>query len=78
MNQVEDEYHFLLVCPYYRDLRLIFLPNYYNCHWPSITKFENIFEASISYSQSAYFGGSLKLCMGLHFDFTMTLVMLWA
>ena len=41
MNQVEDEYHFPLVCPYYRDLKLKFLPKYY-CYWPSITKFENI------------------------------------
>lgn len=38
MNIVEDEYHFLLVCPVYRELRKIHLPKYY-CRWPSKYKF---------------------------------------
>ena len=33
MNKVEDEFHFLLVCPNYRELRQkLFKP--YFCHWP--------------------------------------------
>ena len=37
MKSVEDEYHFTLVCPVYRHVRLQFLPNYY-CSWPNVTK----------------------------------------
>lgn len=38
MNSVETEYHFLLVCPAYREIRYSCLPAYY-CRWPSLTKF---------------------------------------
>ena len=38
-NIVEDEYHFLLVCPMYREQRIQLLPKYY-CRWPSTTKFK--------------------------------------
>ena len=41
MGKVEDEYHFLLVCPYYRDLRRKFLKPYF-CHWPTLMKFETL------------------------------------
>lgn len=39
MRKVEDEYHFLLVCPNYRDLRRKFFKPYF-CHWPTWIKFE--------------------------------------
>ena len=38
MNVVEDEYHFRLVCPMYRELRKKYLPSFY-CRWPSKNKF---------------------------------------
>ena len=38
MNVVEDEYHFLLICPAYTDLRKSYLPRYY-CRRPSLNKF---------------------------------------
>ena len=38
MNTIENEYHFLLVCPLYRQLRVNYLPKYY-CHWPNMAKF---------------------------------------
>jgi len=38
MNMIENEYHFLLVCPFYQDLRRTLLPNYY-CSWPNTDKF---------------------------------------
>ena len=41
MNKIEDEFHFLLVCPKYRDLRCKYFKRYY-CHWPTLYKFENI------------------------------------
>ena len=41
MNFIETEYHFLLVCPYYREIRSDCLPNYY-CSWPSIHKLKSI------------------------------------
>lgn len=41
MKKVETEYHFLLVCPRYRELRIKFFKPYY-CHWPNLFKFETI------------------------------------
>lgn len=41
LNMVENEYHFLLVCPLYRDLRKKYLQNYY-CHWPTLNKFDDL------------------------------------
>ena len=38
MDVVEDEYHFLLVYPMYRELRKTYLPRFY-CRWPSKNKF---------------------------------------
>ena len=38
INVIEDEYHFLLVCPAYRDIRINTLPKYF-CSWPSKQKF---------------------------------------
>ena len=38
MNVLENEYHFILVCPYYRELRNTILPKYY-CKWPTRQKF---------------------------------------
>ena len=39
VQQTESEYHFMLVCPAYRDLRVKFLPRY--CmSWPTLNKFD--------------------------------------
>ena len=40
-NAIENEYHFLLVCSKYRELRLRYLKPYY-CHWPTLKKIENL------------------------------------
>lgn len=45
MNKIEDEYHFLLVCPKYRELRSKYFKPYY-CHWPTLQKFETILSAT--------------------------------
>ena len=37
MNCIEDEYHFVLICPTFRSLRCHFLPKYY-CSWPNTRK----------------------------------------
>jgi len=47
MNAIESEYHFVLVCPYYRQLRQIYLPRYY-CHWPNLYKFRSLMRCSQS------------------------------
>ena len=39
INVIEDEYHFVLVCPLYRELRKALLPHFYYT-WPTITKFK--------------------------------------
>jgi hypothetical protein len=41
MNRIENEYHFLLVCPYYRELRNKYFKAYFN-HWPTLNKFEQL------------------------------------
>ena len=41
MNVVEDEYHFLLICPAYTDLRRNCLPRYF-CRWPTLNKFTKL------------------------------------
>ena len=41
LNMIESEYHFMLVCPLYRDLRNKYLKKYY-CHWPTLNKFDDL------------------------------------
>ena len=45
MNVVEDEYHFTLVCPHYRALRMKYLKQYY-CHWPTMQKLDSLLSSS--------------------------------
>lgn len=47
MLALEDEYHFALVCPFYRELRNEYLPRYY-CVWPNIQKFKNLLSSKQS------------------------------
>ena len=51
LNVVEDEFHFLLICPAYRDLRIVTLPRYF-CSWPTKQKFVKLLNETQS--------GSLK------------------
>ena len=41
MSQIESEYHFLLVCPLYTELRRKFFKPYF-CHWPNLNKFDQL------------------------------------
>ena len=41
LNQIETEYHFLLIRPFYRDLRLKYIKRYYQT-WSNLKKFENL------------------------------------
>ena len=50
MNTLENEYHFLLVCPFYRDIRIKYLPSYF-CSWPTLNKFESIMSSKSKYVQ---------------------------
>ena len=43
LHSIENEYHFILVCPKYRELRLKYFKHYYYS-WPNIRKFENLME----------------------------------
>ena len=40
-NHIKNEYHFLFVCPLYRDIRKTYLKPYY-CQWPTLNKFDDI------------------------------------
>ena len=39
LNVVESEFHFLLVCPFYSELRSKYFTRYF-CHWPTLNKFD--------------------------------------
>ena len=38
-NRIENEYHFLLCCPKYIEIRRKYLGSY---HWPTVNKFNNL------------------------------------
>jgi hypothetical protein len=57
MNMIETEFHFLLVCPKYRDFRKKYLKKYYYT-WPTIPKFINLLS-----SNSKYVVNSLAKCI---------------
>ena len=52
MNVIENEYHFLLVCPLYSKIRKDCLPKYY-CHWPCIRKFKQLINSKQTKLMSA-------------------------
>ena len=41
LNDIEDEYYFILICPLYNDLRNLYIPKYYTTR-PSVFKFINL------------------------------------
>lgn len=43
MNVIENEFHFILVCPRFREIRKKYLKPYF-CHWPSNVKLELLFK----------------------------------
>ena len=64
LNMIENEYHFLLVCPIYRDLRKKYLKNYY-CHWPTLNKFDDLMTSKsknvvLNLSKFVYFSMKLR------------------
>lgn len=65
MQTIENEYHFLLVCPKYRELRNKYFKPYY-CHWPSLNKFESLLTTSstkviCNLSKFIYFANNLRI-----------------
>ena len=62
MKVIENEYHFLLVCPAYIDIRKHCLPKYY-CHWPNMHKFVSLLSSqnnSIIYKIARYIDRAFK------------------
>ena len=45
MRKMEDEFHFLLVCPLYTELRRKYFKNYF-CNWPTLNKFDQLMLSS--------------------------------
>ena len=41
-NEIDDEYHFIILCNVYNDLRVKYLPSYLYIN-PSVLKFVNFF-----------------------------------
>jgi len=65
INLVESEYHFLLVCPKYRELRTKFFKPYY-FHWPSFNKFESLMcsnnkKTIYNISKFIYFANKIRI-----------------
>lgn len=64
LDMVENEYHFLLVCPFYRDLRRKYFKTYY-CQWPTINKFDDLMSKKskpvlLNLSKFLYFAMKLR------------------
>ena len=64
INSVENEYHFLLVCPLYRELRKKYLKSYY-CRWPTLNKFDQLMSSKsknelFNLSKYIYFATKLR------------------
>ena len=63
MKVVENEYHFLLVCPLYADIRKRYFANYF-CHWPNMFKFKSLIKSQnckTLYNLSKYIKNAMKL-----------------
>lgn len=50
MNMIESEYHFILVCPFYIDIRKKYFKTYYN-RWPTLQKFELLMSSNSKSTQ---------------------------
>ena len=64
LNMIENEYHFLLVCPLYGDLRRKYFKNYY-CRWPTLNKFDDLLskqtkQMTLNLSKYLYFAMKLR------------------
>ena len=44
-NQIENEYHFLLICPLYREVRKLYMKRYYY-QWPTLNKFDKLMSSN--------------------------------
>ena len=44
-NDIEDEFHFVLICPFYQQLRTQYISRYYYSH-PSMLKFVQLLNSS--------------------------------
>ena len=44
-NDIEDEYHFILICPFYDDIRKKYIDKFYQAH-PSVFKFLHLLNSS--------------------------------
>ena len=65
MKTIESEYHFLLVCPKFRDLKKKYFKSYY-CHWPTIHKFESLLSSNskkviCNLSKYIYFAQKIRI-----------------
>ena len=60
MNVLEDEYHFLLVCPAYRSFRSLYLPRYY-CAWPKLYKLLKVYDKNLKIKYCRYLNSAGKL-----------------
>jgi hypothetical protein len=64
MNALETEYHFLLTCPLYRNLRRQYFKPYY-CQWPTVGKFESLMSTNskrtlLNVAKFIYFANKLR------------------
>ena len=64
LNALDNEYHFLLVCPHVTELRRKYLSPYY-CRWPSLLKFDNLMSSNskktmLNLAKYIYFADKLR------------------
>ena len=71
-NMTENEYHFLLVCPLYRELRHKYFKKYY-CQWPTLNKFDDLMSkkskiAVSNLSKFIFFAMKVRNSINLEWD----------
>jgi hypothetical protein len=69
LNVIENEYHFLLICPLYTSIRQKYLKPYYNS-WPTLNKFDRLMRSCnkkeiINLSKYIYFASRLDKSLKL-------------
>ena len=63
-NQIENEYHFLLICPLYSELRKLYMKRYYY-QWPTLNKFDKLMSSNnktvvVKLAKYIYFASQLR------------------
>lgn len=70
-NDVEDEYHFVLVCDFYTELRKLYIKKYYYAR-PNMAKFITLLNSGSIFTLKKKLGKYVHECFNKRDNFTIT------